>query len=840
MSTQSFCRGAAFASVALFTCVGLATPPSRPLDEAIGAIHSGGRYRVPSLVPTLPRSQWPANNATEVVQPGDPDASRKLSYFEEGAYVAKTHVGTKVLKLFANSGVRKGYAGFTPYNPWRTKVSLPEELAYTSLTDMLDEAPYKNVLDDASFKIVLMNATNLTAFWRDAFVEDGAPYPAIHGIDFSPDPLQWDQWIRQVYYETKDLTTYLLTQYGAQGRTFILQNWEGDNDINADATVPIDPNDPCGPKTYRYDDVERQRRVDLFTEWIKVRQKAVEDARAAYFSAHPTATSKVYCAVEFNLNPGTFNPALARTPAEILQLTWSGLNKVVPFVAVDLYSWSNWSAAKTLGNEGLIVSGLDYYRSRLPASNSYSPELAGNRIFIGEFGCYELKTQGGALPAYTPASDADYSTIVERQREYALKWGARYCLQWVLFDNGVRSEPCGGTPNNYDFSDFDYPMAHVSNSYVGENGLFQNALTGVWMIRGAKDASDPKDHSFPYAFGATANWLHRREYYDELTTKTNFTATNTNDFLVATTTAAWNGHDGGRLYLAASPTDPAIVYSVPEDLRDFGVRAYLYSSNPDSPIAVSARFGYQVSSVANNWANVPVEDFSILQQDWLDKNASVTGWNQKNWKEFLLGPSAAGIPSGTRYVRIVFRSASSGSNAQLGSVRLYTALNTLSTDELAVDINSATSGHRCEQPVPGTWNWTAATSTNTEGNVGRIWSVNTSAAAELVYRVENLTSFSLRIYHTGTGDTATTIPSHVKAWISPTGLTADRVAVTLVADAPNSRAVTGAPGWFSTKIKPSGLAIEGAKYLIIGFDPTTRAATDTQLGVVALVEDKAP
>lgn len=803
---------------------------TRSLDETIGVVHSGGRYRVPSLVPTLPPNQWPPGNATEIVSPTDPDRAKKLSYFEEGAYLAKAQVGTRVLKLFANGNMVKGYAGFTPYNPWRT--SIGAELAYTSLTDLFDEAPFKNVLDDPYFSVVAINATNFSSHWNDIFNADTeAPYDAIVGVDSSPNPDDWDPWIKGIYLEIKELTTYLLTTYGTQGRTFIIQNWEGDNDVNVDAVVVTYPNGYCGTpvKTPLFPTAEkRQRRVDLFVAWMKARQQAVSDARAAYYLAHPGTTSRVYCGLEINQNPGTFAVG-ALAPEEVVMRDWCLLNKVVSSVAVDLYSWSNWSITKTLNSEHYILSGLDYFRSRLPANNPHSPELNGSRIFLGEFGCYELKTVSPVASTYTATTDANFSTIIERQMEYAVQWGARYCVQWVLLDNGARSEnKC--LQIKYDYSDFLYPMQPESSTYQGTNGLYQNALTGVWVIRGAKDGADPRDHSFPYVYGRLTDWLHRKEYADPLTDKNGFSATQKNDFLVANTVAKWNGHDAGRLYLAANPVDPAVIYQVGEDLRDFYVRAYINSTNPDAPIAVSARFKYQVSATTN-FSGAPLQDFVILHQDWLDKKDDLQGWNQKNWKAYDLGPSATALPTGMRYLRVVFQSSSSGSNAQLGSVRLYTSKRNLVTDEITVDVNSGTSGHLCEQAV--NLAWTAATDANTAYNVGRVWSANTAQSSQLIYRLENIAGFSFRVFHTGAGDTATTLPAHVKAWVSHTGLASDFVPLTLQVDVAGSSPVSGAPGWFSTKAKPANLLLEGARYLIIGLDPTTRGATDTQIASTA-------
>jgi hypothetical protein len=687
MSSSSFLLraavSAAFGLVSFNFVLGAIS--TRSMDETLGVVHSGGRYRVPSLVPTLPASSWPAGNATEVVSPTDPDRAHKLSYLEEGAYLAKTQVGTRVLKLFANKNMVKGYAGFTPYNPWRT--SSGSTLAYTSLTDMVDEAPFKNVLDDPQFSVVIINATNFSGHWSDIYnAQPAAPYDAIHDIDSSANPADWDPWLQSIYNETKELTTYLLTTYGSEGRTFVLQNWEGDNDINLDAVSTTYPdNDYCAPpvKTRLFTtEAQWQRRTDLFTAWIKTRQAAVADARAAYYLTHPAATSHVYCALEINQNPGTFSVDGSLTADEAFSRDWCALNKVVPYVAMDLYSWSNWSVTKTLDNEHYTFSGLDYYRSRLPAVNPYSPELAGSRIYLGEFGCYELKTVSPFVSAYTCESDSKFSMNIRRQMEYALNWGVRFCAEWTLLDNGVRSEnKCAGI--KYDYSDFLYPMASENSAYQGPNGLYQNALTGVWVIRGARDSDDLTDHSFPYVYGSILNWLHRKEYADELTDKTGFIATQPADFLITTSTADWNGYDKGRLYLAANPADPAIVYQVAEDLQDFHVRVYLSSSNPTAPVAVSARFKYQTSTTAD-FSAAPLQDFAIQHEDWLDKRTDLLGWNEQNWKAYDLGPSlTATFPGGTRYVRIAFQSSTSSSNAQIGSVRLYTSNRTLTTDELA-------------------------------------------------------------------------------------------------------------------------------------------------------------
>jgi hypothetical protein len=104
--------------------------------------------------------------------------------------------------------------------------------------------------------------------------------------------------------------------------------------------------------------------------------------------------------------------------------------------------------------------------------------------------------------------------------------------------------------------------------------------------------------------------------------------------------------------------------------------------------------------------------------------------------------------------------------------------------------------------------------------------------------VEDLAGFSFRVYHTGTGDTATTLPAHVMAWVGYTTQDNDLVPLALQVDTTGSSAVAGAPGWYSTKVKPADLLIQGARYLIIGLDPTTRGTSDTQIGAVAVSELK--
>lgn len=184
-----------------------------------------------------------------------------------------------------------------------------------------------------------------------------------------------------------DLASYLLTTYAGTGKTFVLQNWEGDHLLRTGLKPEQDP--PA---------ISVQGMID----WWNARQDGVARARAEVGERGV----RVAHAVEVNL--------LADAMAGKVTAT----NDVVPYTHADLYSYSSWDVQF---DPALLTQALDYLRSKAPTSALYGQR----NIYLGEFGAAKDQVPNGALRR----------EVIDELSEAALGWGARYVVYWQVYDN---------------------------------------------------------------------------------------------------------------------------------------------------------------------------------------------------------------------------------------------------------------------------------------------------------------------------------------------------------------------------------------------------------------------
>ena len=202
-----------------------------------------------------------------------------------------------------------------------------------------------------------------------------------------------------------DLTKYLLTEYKGTGKTFIIQNWEGDWALS-----------PPGSGI-----IPDKKKVWGMIDWLNARQDGVEQARRevgmkGVTVAHAAEVNQVAKAMEGKVTV---------------------TNSVLPRTHCDLYSYSAWD--NCLGDPQRLKEALDYLASKAPDSKLFGAK----NIYIGEFGAPENEYGGpeGQLK------------IIKGDVETALAWGVRYIVYWELFCN----EPAGkyeGRPTNSDCRGF--------------------------------------------------------------------------------------------------------------------------------------------------------------------------------------------------------------------------------------------------------------------------------------------------------------------------------------------------------------------------------------------------
>lgn len=186
-----------------------------------------------------------------------------------------------------------------------------------------------------------------------------------------------------------DLTKYLLEKYEGSGKTFILQNWEGDYYLHSS----LDLSGQVSGETFQ--------KVAL---WFNARQDGVDRARKekAYKDVN------VYHAAEANhvITNMQGQPCLT--------------NDVFPKTHCDLYSYSCY---ETQYDPRALAAALRYIRDKAPDSAAF-----GNyNVMIGEFGWAENQTPAAEISAKI---EDVVAAVVREKVPYAFYWQL-YCNEWA-------------------------------------------------------------------------------------------------------------------------------------------------------------------------------------------------------------------------------------------------------------------------------------------------------------------------------------------------------------------------------------------------------------------------
>jgi hypothetical protein len=356
---------------------------TRPVAEVLGATHVSGRYYFS----------------------GD-------DFLNEGA--------DRLLEL--GMGVFKGW--LTPGTPDAYPYNSDWPKGIETLVELVQTPYYRKLLDKPFSTFVFVVTEFCRPQWREGL--DGDTAAAVEAENYA-------------------LAAYLLTRYKNTGKTFILQNWEGDNALRAWEIKD--------PEAYR---VARQGMID----WLNARQAGIERARRKF----GMEGVRVAGAVEITRTPA------GRRPFEHPLV----VDDVVPHTKADLYSFSTWGT-RLPGDEKLLLAQLDHIAERAPAS-----ELYGDRnVMLGEFGAYELtythpqnnypaQQQGAEAGVFNEASARGQLMASRKQLEYALQWGVHYALYWELYCNGLRD----GIRRD-----------RLPKDGSGQRVATADHLKGVWLIR---------------------------------------------------------------------------------------------------------------------------------------------------------------------------------------------------------------------------------------------------------------------------------------------------------------------------------------------------------------------
>jgi hypothetical protein len=271
-------------------------------------------------------------------------------------------LGTRVIKVWFQLDASRAYPH---HSDWGEPAADLAELARKPYYRRLFAKPF------STFILVISSFSPLgTSQWLDGM---------------TPEEVQGE---REHVYK---LARHLLITYAGTGKTFILQNWEGDHLLRQG----LDGADP--------DPVRLQGMID----WWNARQDGVEQARREVGQNGVT----VVHAAEVNLLTQALEGKVTAT------------NDVIPFTRADLYSYSSWDVGF---DRRRLTQALEYLQLKAPDS-----ELFGERnVYLGEFGA--VKDQVG--------EGVNLRKLIQGLADTALGWGVRYAVFWQLYCNEPRHE----------------------------------------------------------------------------------------------------------------------------------------------------------------------------------------------------------------------------------------------------------------------------------------------------------------------------------------------------------------------------------------------------------------
>jgi hypothetical protein len=535
----------------------------RWLAEFFGCTHTGAKYSV----------------ATTRQAPVDP--------LNEGADHIEA-MGAGVLKLWLNSRPSWNYPNFTGL-PALTFPTAGRNTAYPNMASLLAHPFYREAIGRPAFKVVAFVATEFSnVTWRDGL----SPAEEL-----------------AVVSEFKEVTEYLLDTYAQHGKTFILQNWEGDNLLNLD----LFPDQSTWPAM-----------ADGLFAYFKARQRGIEQGRAA---AAANSTSRVWHAIEINYNWGGARAGDIPVPED-----WTVLNRIVRDgyrdhgLLADLYSWSNWSS-KIPGQEWRLITGIDYMRARVPTSGPFGDRA----IFVGEFGAYENSFYKAGEKYHSTDSDATYTSVNFAQFSNAWRTGLRHAVYWQLYANGLQPDASFSSTN---------PVAKT-----------QEELVGTWLIR-----PPSASHASPTYTSLHGRFAALMDCWSTEDTLTDFGLVHAEagGWAASSTAQTWAPGVARRIYRAEASTPASITYRTEGDLVEWNVTAFFYDGTPSNRIR-----GY-TSADGVTWS----APFAFNVVFTSSPDPAVPSWT----RVFLGAPSTP--PVGTRYLKLEIHATDTTWRTQIGDVKL--------------------------------------------------------------------------------------------------------------------------------------------------------------------------
>ena len=287
--------------------------------------------------------------------------------------------GNRVIK-FRLSNKYANEDGFTPVASINTLVEL-----------VRDQPEIKTILDLPLTDYLFWVSSFSVPSWQSQLDENG----------LKPDKAA------AIYNEVYQMVAYLLTTYSGTGKRFYLGNWEGDWMLS-------------GP--YRDDpNTIPANRIQGMIDWASIRQKAVDDAKAAT----PHSGVDVWFYLEMNkadwMREGL--PCVA--------------NSVIPALPkLDFISISSYSIHKDGGSQApreRMHSDLDRVQALIDAKPD--PSIPGSRIIIGEYGWIYNANNYASLEEF-----AHEHRITARNYVSWQGGTLRFILQWQFYNAATLSD----------------------------------------------------------------------------------------------------------------------------------------------------------------------------------------------------------------------------------------------------------------------------------------------------------------------------------------------------------------------------------------------------------------
>ncbi len=232
----------------------------------------------------------------------------------------------------------------------------------------------------------LQQALDMDFTWYQAWVHSFTDAKWRDGVNMTEARLYYD--------EMYALTAWLLERYSGTGKVFMLGNWEGDWLLLGRQNREADPSLTA---------------VEGMIAWMKIRQLAVDNARAAV----PHKDVEVYHYIEVNL---------AR---KAMQGRASIALSVLPEANPDLVSYSAYEAIKQSPTPDLMAIRqpleqiLAYLEGQLPSKAGLPFK---RRVFIGEYGYHADKSKPLTVKQQYMKSRFVMQSAVALDLPFALIW----------------------------------------------------------------------------------------------------------------------------------------------------------------------------------------------------------------------------------------------------------------------------------------------------------------------------------------------------------------------------------------------------------------------------------